>query len=175
MKTNIFLRQTTIDEKTRAIIEKKVAKLDKFFRKETTANVTITKQRDKEKLELTITHRGRIFRSEITADDASHAIDTAVANVERQIRKNKTRLEKTLRAGAFAKSANEPASEEVPEEVWFDVRRKELTLEPMTENEAIMQMNLSDHEFFVFKDSETGAVCVAYKRHEDSYGVIETK
>ena len=173
MKTNILLRQTTIDDKTRAIIEKKVNKLDKFFREETAASVTISKQRDKEKLELTISQRGRIFRSEVLAEDASHAIDTAVATVERQIRKNKTRLEKSLREGAFIKNAGEPF-EDVAEEGEFDIRRKDLTLSPMSVDEAILQMNLSEHSFFVFKDADTGAVCVVYKRHEDSYGMIVT-
>ena len=172
MKTNILLRQT-IDDKTRAIIEKKVAKLDKFFREETTAFVTVSKQHDNEKLELTISQRGRIFRSEVLAEDASHAIDTAVSTVERQIRKNKTRLEKSLREGAFIKSADEPA-EEIDEEVDFDIRRKDITLSPMSVDEAILQMNLSEHSFYVFKDAGSGAVCVVYKRHEDSYGLIVT-
>ncbi|MBO4354163.1 MAG: ribosome-associated translation inhibitor RaiA [Clostridia bacterium] len=174
MKTNILLRQTTIDDKTRAIIEKKVAKLDKFFRNETAASVTISKQRDKEKLELTISQRGRIFRSEVLAEDASHAIDTAVATVERQIRKNKTRLEKSLREGAFLKNVDEPVEEDVEEEKEFEIRRKDLRLDPMSADEAILQMNLSEHSFFVFKDADTGAVCVVYKRHEDSYGLIVT-
>ena len=173
MKTKFLLRQTSIDDHTRAIIEKKVAKLDKFFREETTASVTISKQRDKEKLELTISQHGRIFRSEVLADDASHAIDTAVATIERQIRKNKTRLEKSLREGAFIKNADE-SFEDIAEEGEFDIRRKDLSLEPMNAEEAILQMNLSQHSFFVFKDADSGAVCVVYKRHGDSYGLIVT-
>ena len=174
MKTNILLRQTTIDDKTRAIIEKKVAKLDKFFRNETAASVTISKQRDKEKLELTISQRGRIFRSEVLAEDASHAIDTAVATVERQIRKNKTRLEKSLREGAFLKNVDEPVEEDVEEEKEFEIRRKDLRLDPMSADEAILQMNLSEHSFFVFKDADTGSTNVVYKRHADKYGLIIT-
>ncbi|MBQ0124998.1 MAG: HPF/RaiA family ribosome-associated protein, partial [Clostridiales bacterium] len=78
MKVNFLLRQTSMDDKTRAIIEKKLAKLDKFFREEAQASVTVTKVREKEKLELTISQRGKLFRSEVTAESASFAIDTAV-------------------------------------------------------------------------------------------------
>lgn len=174
MKTNILLRQTQIDEKTRAIIEKKLQKLDKFFREEPTASVTITKQREKEKLEVTISEHGRLFRSEVLAEDASHAIDTAVSVIERQIRKNKTRLAKNLRETAFAKDAAD-FEEDVPEEVEFDIRRKDFKLAPMTVDEAILQMNLLDHTFFVFKDADTGSTNVVYKRHGDKYGLIITE
>lgn len=174
MKTNILLRQTQIDEKTRAIIEKKLQKLDKFFREEPTASVTITKQREKEKLEVTISEHGRLFRSEVLAEDASHAIDTAVSVIERQIRKNKTRLAKNLRETAFAKDAAD-FEEDVPEEVEFDIRRKDFKLAPMTVDEAILQMNLLDHTFFVFKDADTGNTNVVYKRHGDKYGLIITE
>lgn len=173
MKTNILLRGVTLDDKTRAIIEKKVAKLDKFFKNETAASVTVSKLRDNEKLELTISHRGRFFRSEVIAEDASHAIDQAVDTVERQIRKNKTRLEKSLREGAFIKDAGD-AFDDVKEEGEFDVRRKDFTLSPMSVDEAILQMNLLEHSFFVFKDADSGLVSVVYKRHENSYGLIVT-
>lgn len=174
MKTNILLRQTQIDEKTRAIIEKKLSKLDKFFREEPTASVTITKQREKEKLEVTISEHGRLFRSEVLAEDASHAIDTAVSVIERQIRKNKTRLAKNLRETAFVKDSSD-FEEDVPEEVEFDIRRKDFKLAPMTVDEAILQMNLLDHTFFVFKDADTGNTNVVYKRHGDKYGLIITE
>ena len=171
MKTNILLRGVTLDDKTRAIIEKKVAKLDKFFKNETAASVTVSKLRDNEKLELTISHRGRFFRSEVIAEDASHAIDEAVDTVERQIRKNKTRLEKSLREGAFIKDAGD-AFDDVKEEGEFDVRRKDFTLSPMSVDEAILQMNMLGHKFYMFRNSADGAVALVYSRDDGGYGLI---
>lgn len=176
MKVNFLLRQTSMDDKTRAIIEKKLSKLDKFFREEAQASVTVTKVREKEKLELTISQRGKLFRSEVTAESASFAIDTAVDVIIRQIRKNKTRLEKHLRDGAFAKTAEVPEEPVEEEEVEFHIiRRKDFKLEPMTVDEAILQMNLLEHTFFVFEDKDSGNVSVVYKRHDDEYGLIATE
>ena len=174
MKTNILLRQTQIDDKTRALIEKKLSKLDKFFKDEPTAAVTVSKQREKERLEVTISQYGRLFRSEVVAEDVSHAIDTAVSVIERQIRKNKTRLAKNLRDSAFVKE-NVEFEEDIEEEKEFDIRRKDFKLEPMSVEEAILQMNLLEHTFFVFKDADTGSTNVVYKRHDDKYGLIITE
>mgnify|MGYP004446601079 FL=1 len=173
MKTNMLLRQVSIDDKTREIIEKKIAKLDKYFREETTASITISKLRDKERLELTISYRGKLFRSEVCAENANYAIDSAVSAIERQIIKNKTRLEKSLREGAFVKSQDIPF-EDLEEEGEFIIRRKDFKLEPMSVDDAILQMNLLGHAFFVSKDVSTGSVNVVYKRHENEYGLIAT-
>ena len=103
-------------------------------------------------------------------------IDTALAAIERQIRKNKTRLGKRLRDGAFARSVGEaPApdfEEEVAEDVAFSIRDKSFALKPMSPEEAILQMNLLDHDFFVYRDAESGEVHVVYRRHGGKYGRI---
>lgn len=171
MKTNILCRQVTVDDQTKAIIEKKLTKLDKFFKDGTEANVKLSRQRDLEKLEITISQNGTIFRSEVTAQSFCHAIDSAVSIIERQIRKNKTRLEKRLREGAFAAPAEE---EEIEEQKEFTIKKKAFALKPMTAEEAILQMNLLDHSFFVYEDQDTGSVSVVYKRHDDEYGLITT-
>lgn len=174
MKTNILLRQVTIDEKTRLLIEKKISKLDKFFQDETEVSVTISKVRDKEKLELTISQYGKLFRSEVTAEDVSHAIDTAVSIIERQIRKNKTKLQKRIRDNAFLKGFDE-TDDTAAETDELKIRRKDFKLEPMSVEDAVLQMDLLEHTFFVFKDVETGNVNVVYKRHGDEYGLIVTE
>ena len=102
------------------------------------------------------------------------SIDACVSTIERQIRKNKTRLAKNLRETAFAKDGSD-FEEDVPEEGEFDIRRKDFKLEPMTVDEAILQMNLLEHSFFVFKDADTGSTNVVYKRHADKYGLIITE
>ena len=173
MKTSILLRQVTIGDDVRALIEKKIGKLDKFFLENAEAYVTLSKKREKEILELTISANGVLFRSEVEGPTFCHAIDTAVNIIERQIRKNKTRIKKRLRDGAFLSEVTSP-EEEVEEETDFKIRRKSFDLKPMTAEEAIMQMNLLGHEFFVFEDQESEEICVVYKRKDGAYGLIET-
>ena len=98
----------------------------------------------------------------------------AVYLIERQIRKNKTRLAKRLRSGAFDNGIID-TGEDFEEESEFKIRRKSFALKPMSVEEAIMQMNLIEHEFFVFKDDKTEEVCVVYKRKDGDYGLIETQ
>ena len=173
MKITILLRHVVIDEKTKAIIEKKITKIDKFFDDEHEALVTLRKAGDTEILELTINAAGMIFRSEVKSESYLHAIDTAVDVIERQIRKNKTRLAKKIRSTAFDKTAvPDDISEE--EDKLEQIRVKEFTLKPMTTEEAILQMELIEHNFFVFQDQETDKIFVAYKRADGGYGVIKT-
>ena len=174
MKTTILLRQVTIGDDVRALIEKKINKLDKFFLENAEAYVTLSKKREKEFLELTITAAGSLFRSEVEGPSFCHAIDTALNVIDRQIRKNKTRLEKRLREGAFLDGGALEPAEIVEEEVEFKIRKKSFNLKPMTAEEAIMQMNLLSHEFFVYEDQDSGLVNVVYKRKDGAYGLIET-
>ena len=173
MKITILLRHVVIDEKTKAIIEKKIAKLDKFFDDEQEALVTLRKAGDTEILELTINAAGMIFRSEVKSESYLRAIDIAVDVIERQIRKNKTRLAKKIRSTAFDKTA---VPDDTPEEEdkLEQIRVKEFSLKPMTTEEAILQMELIEHNFFVFQDQETEKIFVAYKRADGGYGVIKT-
>lgn len=173
MKTTILCRQVTIGDDFRALLEKKIHKLDKFFRDNAEAYVTLRKKREIEILELTISADGVLFRSEVEGPTFQHAIDSAVNVIERQIRKNKTRLEKRLRDGAFLKTAD-AVEETVEEEKEFEIRRKTFGLKPMTAEEAIMQMNLLEHEFFVFEEQGSSEICVVYKRKDGAYGLIET-
>ena len=173
MKITILLRHVVIDEKTKAIIEKKITKLDKFFDDEQEALATLRKAGDTEILELTINAAGMIFRSEVKSESYLHAIDIAVDVIERQIRKNKTRLAKKIRSTAFDKTA---VPDDIPDEEdkLEQIRVKEFTLKPMTTEEAILQMELLAHNFFVFQDQETEKIFVAYKRADGGYGVIKT-
>ncbi len=173
MKITILLRHVAIDEKTKAIIEKKIAKLDKFFDDEQEALVTLRKAGETEILELTINASGMIFRSEVKSESYLRAIDVAVDVIERQIRRNKTKLAKKIRSTAFDKTA---APNDIPEEEdkFEQIRVKEFTLKPMTVEEAILQMELIEHNFFVFQDQETENIFVAYKRADGGYGVIKT-
>jgi putative sigma-54 modulation protein len=180
MKITFLLRHVTIDDKTKAIIEKKIGKLDKFFDDEQEALVTLRKAGETEILELTINASGMIFRSEVKSESYLRAIDVAVDVIERQIRRNKTKLAKKIRSTAFDKTAlpaeelEATTMEEAEEDAFDKIRVKEFDLKPMTVEEAILQMNLLEHNFFVFQDQETEKIFVAYKRTDGGYGVIKT-
>ena len=171
MKITIVGRQLNVFEDTKAMIEKKLAKLDKFFKDGTAeAVVTLSRKRNTSTLEVTINASGTLFRSEVDADDFRVAMDETIDRIERQIRKNKTRLAKKLRETAFIP---EPLpEEEVEEDPGLIIRTKQFEYQPMTAEEAILQMNLIGHSFYAFTDSETGDVCVVYKRKAGSYGLI---
>ena len=170
MKITIVSRQITVFDEWKALAEKKLQKLEKFFDEESTnATVTFSKHKNKFTVEITIFSAGTVFRCESTENDFRDAIDRAVDVIERQIRRNKTRLEKRLRTAAFV----EPSPmEEIEEEPEFNIRRKSFPVRPMSPEEAILQMNLSDHNFFIFEDESSGDICVVYKRKDDTYGLI---
>ena len=173
MKLNIVGRQMNVWDEMKSIIETKLEKLGKYFNDECSATVTLSSKHNKKCIEITIVSAGTIFRSEVQEETFRNALDRAIYAIERQIRKNKTRLAKRLRSGAFDGGIID-TGEEFEEETEFKIRRKEFTLKPMSMEEAIMQMNLLGHEFFVYKDDNTNEVCVVYKRKDGDYGLIET-
>ena len=156
----------------KTLVEKKLAKLNKFFTDEAETTVRFSRLRDKECIEITISDRGTIYRCEQKDSTFNNAIDSCMSAIERQIRKNKTRLERRLRAGAFIPEPNEPSVMSVEEESDFKIRTKTFYFKPMTPEEAVLQMNLLGHDFFVFKDAVTEETCVVYKREDGDYGAI---
>ena len=155
--------------------EKKIGKIDRLFRTESDAYVTFSTERGRFLAEVTIKNSGMFYRvSELTSDMYA-SVDSAVASIERQIRKNKTRLEKRLRDGAIEreiKPFNVPA-EDAGEEEFKIVRNKKFYIAPMSVEEAILQMNLLEHEFFVFRNTdERDAFSVVYRRKNGGYGLI---
>lgn len=171
MKITTFGRQVEVTRDLKDLFEKKLGKLDKFFRDDADCNVTLRERKNGRKiLEITITSSGTLFRSETEEETFRDALDKAVSTIERQIRKNKTRLEKRLRESAFVREVE--YEDVVEEEGEFDIRTKTFTFKPMSPEEAILQMNLLGHEFFVFENDETHEVNVVYRRHADKYGLI---
>jgi putative sigma-54 modulation protein len=173
MKINIVGRQMNVWDEMKSIIETKLEKLGKYFNDECSATVTLSSKHNKKCIEITIVSAGTIFRSEVQEETFRNALDRAIYAIERQIRKNKTRLAKRLRSGAFDGGIID-TGEDFEEEAEFKIRHKEFTLKPMSVEEAIMQMNLLGHEFFVYKDDKSDDVCVVYKRKDGDYGLIET-
>ena len=158
---------------------KKVGKLEKFFNPETEATATFSIIRNKHILELTIIQNGILFRAEELSDDMYVSIDKVIDVIERQIRKNKTRLARRIKENAFKNDddtdflENEDASYIVEEQEYNIAKVKKFQVKPMTLDEAILQMNLLGHAFFVFVSSESKEVNVVYRRNDESYGLIE--
>ena len=176
MKYNFIERKLQVDAEVITYAEKKVGKLDKYFKKESEASVTFSTERGRCKAEVTLNNNGMYFRASELTHDMHASIDSAVAAIERQIRKNKTRLEKKLREGALERDIK---PEFVPEEEYADdddfrvVRTKRFSLKPMTVEEAILQMKLLEHEFFAFLNQEDDdSFSVVYKRKQGGYGLI---
>jgi len=170
MKITIYGKQMSVRDSLKAAVEKKLLKFDKFFGEETEAYVTCNVRKGVKIIEITVNYEGTTFRCEEESDTFITALDRAIEGLERQIRKNKTRLEKTVKRGAFV--ITEDDDDEYVEEGAFDIRVKTFPFRPMTPEEAILQMNLIGHAFFVFTDADSGKVCVVYKRKEGSYGLI---
>ncbi len=170
MKISVSAKQLTLSDDLRLYAEKKVGKIDRLFRNDSEAAVSFSRERGRFTVEVTVNNNGMYYRAKETTGDVFASVDSAVASIERQIRKNKTRLEKRLRSGAF-----ERAVAEAPAESDELVRRKQFELRPMSEQDALLQMDLLNHEFYVFKNSDAAnAVCVCYKRRDGGYGIIET-
>lgn len=175
MKVNIYTRKITIDDDKKAMITKKVSKLGKFFNDEAEANVVIGEQRDRKIVEVTINAGDMIYRAEERDSEVYNAVDENIEAIERQIRKNKTRLAKRLRTGldiAAPETFFVDASENEDSEIRI-VRTKTHHIKPMSPEEAVLQMNLIGHEFYVFLNSETDQTAIVYKRKQGDYGLIE--
>ncbi|MDD4688268.1 MAG: ribosome-associated translation inhibitor RaiA [Eubacteriales bacterium] len=172
MKITFVGKKLELRQSTKSWAEKKLSKLDKYFEDDADIKLVIGKIRDKFTIECTVLARGTIFRVEETEDDLFLAIDHIVPAIERQIRKNKTRLSKRLRSGA--EMAPTETDDIFKEEKEFNiVRIKAIPKKPMSPEEAILQMNLLGHNFFIFENSDLSDVSLVYKRKDGDYGLIE--
>ena len=175
MKFTFTEKKMDSSEELRNYSIRKISKLDRFFKTEADAYVTYSIERGRFLAEITIHNNGMYYRASELTSDMYASVDSGVAAIERQIRRNKTRLEKKLREGSFERDAAPvfaPVEEEEPEEFKI-VRNKRFSIKPMSPEEAILQMNLLDHEFFVFKNMDAeDAISVVYKRKQGGYGLI---
>jgi len=179
MKFNFTDKKVQVTEELREYAEKKIGKLDRFFKTESEAFVTFASERGRYIAEVTIKNNGMFYRVADTTNDMFASVDSAVAAIERQIRKNKTRLEKRLRAGSLDKDRSSAIVHDIGEEEeqqeFKIVRTKMFPVKPMTPEEAVLQMNLLEHEFFVFKNQNKEDIfSIVYKRKQGDYGLIET-
>ncbi len=159
-------------------IKEKLGKLDKYLKDTDSvrANVIVKVKNHEQKVEITIPLKSYILRTEESKEDFYAAVDKATDKLERQIRKNKTRImsKKTKNDYDFALSEIE-ATDDYKEEESKIIKRKKIDIKPMDEEEAILQMELLGHQFYVYKDSNTDKMAVIYKRNDGNYGVIESE
>ena len=175
MKFTFTEKKIGRSQSLRDYAEKKVSKLERYFRGESEANLVFSIEREQNKVELTVRSGSTILRVSESTSDMFASVDAAVSSMERQLRKHKTRLEKRLRQDAFERVIDEGAAfVPVPEEDDFQVvRTKKFPIKPMTVDEAILQMNLLGHSFYAFKDEDAGSFAVVYRRNNGGYGLIE--
>lgn len=147
--------------------EKRLAKLDKFFPEETQAQVTVTVEKSRQTVEITVYDNGITVRAEKTADQMEAALEDAADLLTRRLVKNRKRLSTKM-----TRAAEWPADPE-PEETFEVIREKRFAVKPCTTDEAILQMNLLGHDFFVYRNPEH-VVCIVYRRKNGGYGLLET-
>jgi putative sigma-54 modulation protein len=174
MNISITARKTTVKDPFRERIAKKLKKFDRFFDDEAAAAVCVTNERDRETVEVTVNYNGMIFRAEKTAPSRMEALDSVTDILFKQIVKNKSKLETRVRAKAFENLGAEEAPAAASGEETFEVvRTKKFPIHPMALDEAILQMNMLGHTFFVFENANTGELNVVYRRNSGDYGLIE--
>lgn len=171
MDITIVGRKCTIRDSFKERATKKLSKVERLFGEDAAAKVTVTIEKIYQSVEITVTKGGMIYRSEERAADMNDALDKCVDSLIRQIRKNKTKLEKKIRSGALDDIV---AADADAEEIDFEIlRTKTLVLKPETPDEAILQMNMLGHQFYVFLNADTTKINVAYRRKDGGYGIIE--
>ncbi len=179
MKIKIVGRQMDVPKDFYELAERKLSKYDKFFKDDASAHITMRKRKNQEILEVTISSSGMMFRGEEEKDTFQNALDEVMNSIERQLRKNKTKLGKRLRDGVFQKEYADPVIEEPVPEVndvsYAPVKVKEFDFKPMSTEEAILQMNMLGHQFFVFLNETTEKMNVVYLRKDGRYGLIIPK
>lgn len=167
MNITITGRKITLKNAFKERVEKKLSHLEKFFEEDAQVHVTVSIEKERQTVEITVKNKGMIYRAEETSNDMLVSFDDAVDALTRQINKNKSKLIKRLKEGAFDGETIEP------EASYGEVRMKRFSVKPMSIDEAILEMNMLGHEFFTFLNEDSEKISVVYKRHDGGYGVLE--
>ena len=172
MKFIIIGRNIDITEGLKSAVQEKLGKLERYFTPETEIHVTLSVEKDRQKIEVTIPVKGNIIRSEQVSSDMYVSIDLVEEDIERQLRKYKTKIVNQQQAGGnFQKEFVE--DEFLEDEEVKIIRTKKFGIKPMYPEDACVQMELLGHNFYVFRNAETDEVNVVYKRKGNTYGLIE--
>lgn len=176
MKYKILCKQVELAESSKQKIIDKIKRLDKFFGSEEECKICVTEQKEQMVVEITFVYKGYLIRSDARNRDLLTAVDMCLSNIDRQIRKNKTKLAKRLRDDDLQNydiNIDSDVDEDVQE--FKIIKKKRLETKPMMTEEAILQMNMLGHDFFIYTNPETNSVEIVYKRKDGNYAVIETE
>ena len=175
MKFQFSEKKVKLPGNVHAYAEKKVMKLARYFEEDAEALIVFSVEKNRNNVELTVRGAYHVFRAHESTSDMFASIDAAVGTIEGQIRKNKTRLARRLRQDAFTRTVEATSfAQEEPEETLEIVRVKSFRIEPMSREEAVLQMNLLGHNFFAFRDADNGdCFAVVYRRNDGGYGIID--
>ncbi len=172
MKITYTARKVNLRDNFKDRVEKKLKKFDKIFSDDAQAFVVVTLDKSSQTVEITIKDNQMVYRAEKTMPEMNDALDKCIDVLGRQLRKNKAKLEKRLRSGSLEELVA-PVEEEIAEEDYTVVRTKQIPVKPITVEEAILQMNMVGHKFYMFTDAESGEVNVVYLRDDGKYGLLQ--
>lgn len=170
MKITIVGRKVNLRNNFKELAERKLSKFNRIFDEDAEATVTVTVERNRQTVEITVKQRGMIYRAEETSLEMNEALDHVIAALGRQIRRNKTRLERAKKVNAEIDFPD--ALYDEPDEEIQVARVKHFFVKVMTPEEAILQMNMLGHQFFMFRDDQSGEINVVYRRKEGDYGLL---
>jgi len=174
MKVTVITKNIELTPALKENVEKKISKLSRYFESAVEARATLSVQKNRQIVEVTIPFNGVILRGEESTDDMYKSIDLVEDKLERQIRKQKTKLSRRNSGGSLRfPSFNSDEIKDEHEDEAKIVKTKRFNVKPMSADEAILQMELLGHSFFVYEDADTSKVNVMYKRRDGDYGLIE--
>ena len=178
MKYNLLCKKIELSENRKEQLMKKITRIEKFFDEETECKIVISQQKKFIIIELTILYKGFMLRAEACSEDLMDAADECLKNLDRQIRKNKTKLAKRVKGSgfdAYISFSEIPDKIEEEQEEFEIIRHKKISSKPMSPEEAVLQMNMLGHDFFIFTNPETLLPSVVYRIKDSGYGLIEAE
>lgn len=174
MKITYTARKVNLRDNFKERAEKKLSKFERIFSDDAVVNVVVTLEKNRQTVEITIRDNSMVYRAESTMTEMNDALDKVCDILMRQIRRNKTRLEKRIKSGCIDDFIIQNHDiDDTEDEEYQIVRKKQIMMKPITVDEAILEMNMVNHSFFMFINAETDEVSVVYKRADGNYGLLE--
>lgn len=173
MKVTAIGRKVKLRDNFKELAAKKLSRFDRIFDEDAEAKVVVTLEKNRQTVEITISSRGMIYRAESTLKEMNAALDEAIDSLSSQIRRNRGRLSRRLRTTEEPELFGEQTSPEETEEDFQPVRIKRFSVKPMSVEEAVLQMELLEHQFFLFRNVENGEINVVYRRKDGGFGLLE--
>lgn len=172
MKITYVARKVTLRDNFKERVERKLLKFEKIFSDNADATVVVTLEKNRQTVEITIKDNSMVYRAESTMPEMNDALDKVAEMLQRQLRRHKTRLSKRLRTGTLDDFFLDSLPDESEEEINV-VRKKQIPVKPVSIEEAILQMEMTGHKFYMFVNADTNEINVVYARDDGAYGLLE--